>query len=60
MRELTEMEDLVVSALAMIPEDYREVLILNLYCGYRLDEIAAVRRGGNRPLDHRITGWCAA
>jgi RNA polymerase sigma-70 factor (ECF subfamily) len=41
-RELTEMEDLVVSALAKLPEDYREVLILNLYSGYRLDEIAGM------------------
>jgi len=42
MRELTEMEDLVVSALAELPDDYREVLVLNLYCGYRLDEIASM------------------
>jgi RNA polymerase sigma-70 factor (ECF subfamily) len=42
MRELTEMEDLVVSALDKLPDDYREVLILNLYSGYRLDEIATM------------------
>lgn len=41
-RELTELEDLVVSALAELPDDYREVLILNLYSGYRLDEIAVM------------------
>jgi len=40
--EPSEMEDLVVSALAEIPPDYREVLVLNLYCGYRLDEIAVM------------------
>ncbi len=40
--EPSDMEDLVVSALAEIPPDYREVLVLNLYCGYRLDEIAVM------------------
>jgi RNA polymerase sigma-70 factor (ECF subfamily) len=42
MRELSDMEDLVVAALAELPEDHREVLVLNLYCGYRLDEIATM------------------
>lgn len=40
--EPSDMEDLVVSALAEIPPDHREVLVLSLYCGYRLDEIAAM------------------
>lgn len=40
--EPSELEDLVVTALAEIPPDYREVLVLNLYCGYRLDEIAVM------------------
>jgi RNA polymerase sigma-70 factor (ECF subfamily) len=42
MRELTELEDIVVAALERLQEDYREVLILNLYSGYRLDEIATM------------------
>jgi RNA polymerase sigma-70 factor (ECF subfamily) len=41
-QEQSEMEELVVAALAEIPDDYREVLVLNLYCGYRLEEIATM------------------
>ncbi|MEO5931581.1 MAG: RNA polymerase sigma factor [Candidatus Kapaibacterium sp.] len=41
-RELSDLEELVVAALAEIPPDYREVLVLNLYCGYRLEEIATM------------------
>ncbi len=38
--ELSDMEDLVVSSLDKLSFDYREVLVLNFYCGYRFDEIA--------------------
>jgi RNA polymerase sigma-70 factor (ECF subfamily) len=41
-QEQSEMEEIVVAALAEIPPDYREVLVLNLYCGYRLEEIATM------------------
>lgn len=41
-QEPTEMEELVVTALAELPPDYHEVLVLNLYCGYRLEEIATM------------------
>jgi RNA polymerase sigma-70 factor (ECF subfamily) len=40
MRELSHNEELVVSALARLPMQQREVLILNAYSGYRFDEIA--------------------
>jgi RNA polymerase sigma-70 factor (ECF subfamily) len=39
-RELTHNEELVVAALAHLPEAQREVLVLNAYSGYRFDEIA--------------------
>jgi len=56
----SEMEELVVTALAEIPPDYREVLVLNLYCGYRLEEIAtmlgkspdAIRKRASRARMH--------
>lgn len=41
--EPTELEDLALRALDELPHDYREVLILSLYCGYRLDEIAELQ-----------------
>lgn len=41
-RERTEMEELVVQALERLAFDYREVLILNSYSGYSLDEIATM------------------
>lgn len=41
-RERSEMEELVVQALAELPFDYREVLILNTYSGYSLEEIAVM------------------
>lgn len=42
LRERSEMEEIVVVALAALPMDYREVLILNMYSGYGLDEIAVM------------------
>jgi RNA polymerase sigma-70 factor (ECF subfamily) len=39
-RELTHNEELVVAALGHLPENQREVLVLNAYSGYRFDEIA--------------------
>ncbi|MCE7934153.1 MAG: RNA polymerase sigma factor [Chlorobi bacterium CHB2] len=42
LRERSEMEEIVVAALAALPMDYREVLILNMYSGYGLDEIAVM------------------
>lgn len=40
MSEMTHHEELVVAALARLPNAQREVLILNAYSGYRFDEIA--------------------
>lgn len=40
MPEPTDLEDLVLTSLDKLTYDYREVLILNFYCGYRFDEIA--------------------
>lgn len=40
--ELSELQDIAVRALQSLPDDYREVLILSLYSGYRLDEIAVM------------------
>ena len=37
-----EMEEAVRVALTRLPVEYREVLILNAYCGYRFDEIATM------------------
>lgn len=41
-REQTEMEEIVELALAKLPFEYREVLILNAYSGYNHEEIAAM------------------
>src|SRR4029079_448928 len=41
-RERTEREEMVVMALAKLPFDYREVLILHTYSGYSLEEIAVM------------------
>jgi RNA polymerase sigma-70 factor (ECF subfamily) len=38
----SDLEELVVSSLDSLRFEYREILILNIYCGYRLDEIAAM------------------
>lgn len=40
--ELSELEEMAVAALDRLPFEYREVLVLNLYCGYRFDEIAVM------------------
>ncbi len=40
MREMSQMEELVIMALNELPMEMREVLILNTYSGYRFDEIA--------------------
>lgn len=40
MPELSEQEELLVASLQKLPFDYREVLILNTYCGYSFEEIA--------------------
>lgn len=36
----SELEEIALAALEELPFEYREVLILHLYCGYRYDEIA--------------------
>jgi RNA polymerase sigma-70 factor (ECF subfamily) len=41
-RERSEMEEIVELALARLPFEYREVLILNAYSGYNHEEIAAM------------------
>jgi RNA polymerase sigma-70 factor (ECF subfamily) len=38
--EHSELEGMVLASLDELSFDYREVLILNIYCGYRFDEIA--------------------
>jgi RNA polymerase sigma-70 factor (ECF subfamily) len=40
--EKSEMEEIVELALAQLPFEYREVLILNAYSGYNHEEIAAM------------------
>lgn len=39
-REVPDAESLVSRALERLPDEQREVLVLNLYLGYRFDEIA--------------------
>lgn len=41
-QERSEMEEAVHRALAKLPFEYREVLVLNAYCGYRYEEIAVM------------------
>lgn len=41
-RQPSEMEEHALAALERLPFEYREVLVLNLYCGYRFDEIASM------------------
>ena len=41
-RERSHKEEMVVMALAQLPFDYREVLILHTYSGFTLEEIAAM------------------
>jgi len=38
----TDLEELVISSLDQLGFEDRELLVLNIYCGYRLDEIAAM------------------
>lgn len=40
--EPSELADIAIQALDSLPHDYNEVLVLNLYAGYRLDEIATM------------------
>ncbi len=39
-REMSQMEELAVTALAKLPVSQREVLVLHVYSGFRFDEIA--------------------
>lgn len=39
---LSEMEELILSSLERLSFEHREVLVLHIYCGYRLEEIAAM------------------
>jgi RNA polymerase sigma-70 factor (ECF subfamily) len=41
-QEPSELEELALESLNKLSFEYREVLVLNLYCGYRFDEIAAM------------------
>ena len=38
----SELEEVALAALEELPFEYREVLVLHLYCGYRYDEIAVM------------------
>lgn len=40
MREMSHLEELVVLSLPRLSFEQREVLVLNVYCNYRFDEIA--------------------
>jgi len=40
--DLTELEEIAVASLDALSFEHREVLVLNLYSGYRFDEIAAM------------------
>jgi RNA polymerase sigma-70 factor (ECF subfamily) len=60
MREMSHLEELVVLSLPRLSFDQREVLILNVYCGYPYDQIAemlgdsvtAVRMRASRARAH--------
>lgn len=41
-RPMSQMEEIAVAALESLPDEYREPLVLNIYCGYRYDEIATM------------------
>jgi RNA polymerase sigma-70 factor (ECF subfamily) len=41
-REPSAMEDMVSDALEQLPFETRDILVLNLYCGFRFDEIATM------------------
>jgi len=38
----SEMEELILASLERLSFEHREVLVLHIYCGYRLEEIAAM------------------
>lgn len=38
--EFSELEEMALAALDQLPFKYREVLVLQMYCGYKLEEIA--------------------
>lgn len=38
----SEMEEVILTSLNALPFEYREVLVLNVYCGYRFEEIATL------------------
>jgi RNA polymerase sigma-70 factor (ECF subfamily) len=40
--ERSEMEELILASLDQLSFEHREVLVLHVYCGYRLEEIAAM------------------
>jgi RNA polymerase sigma-70 factor (ECF subfamily) len=42
MPEVSDREELVVRSIEKLPVDYQDVLILNTYCGYSFEEIAAM------------------
>lgn len=55
--ELTQLEELVVIALDKLPLSLREVLILNAYSGYTLEEIALMMRESSGAV--RTRAWRA-
>jgi RNA polymerase sigma-70 factor (ECF subfamily) len=55
--ELTHLEELVLLALPQLPEQQREVLVLNAYCGYRFDEIAEMTGAPEGAI--RMRAWRA-
>jgi RNA polymerase sigma-70 factor (ECF subfamily) len=57
MREMSELEEAVVLALDRLPDEQREVLILNAYSGYRFDEIAEMLGEGEGTI--RARAWRA-
>jgi RNA polymerase sigma-70 factor (ECF subfamily) len=42
LHQRSELEELILAALDLLPFDQREVLVLNIYCGYTMEEIAAM------------------
>ncbi|MDB5034363.1 MAG: hypothetical protein JWQ98_1604 [Chlorobi bacterium] len=42
MHELSEIEEFAVMSLQNLSFDFREVLVLNIYCGYSFEEIAVM------------------
>ncbi len=42
LRELSEMEEMVLLALPKLPFDLREILVLNVYCDYSAEQIAVM------------------